>query len=114
MWKAHSFNSRPVNGSHSVNGTLFELYYLKLWPLCLWNKNAHTVDTVVSRILVSCAVFNKHSQVNLGKQHWIQSLNLTSQLFLARHVDMKAADASVLPDMFQGLLQRTGLLGCLK
>lgn len=45
--------------------TLFELYYLRLWPLCLWNKNSHTVDTVVNRILVSCAVFNKHSQVNL-------------------------------------------------
>lgn len=28
--------------AHAVSLTLFELYYLRLWPLCLWNKNAHS------------------------------------------------------------------------
>lgn len=49
----------------------------------------------------------------LRRQHWIGSLNLTSQLFVTCHVGMKLLRTQF-PDTYRGLFQKAALLGSLE
>ena len=70
----------------------------------LCKNTAHLISSWNSLSAQLCT--HKHE---LGRPHWIGSLNLTRQLFMPCHVNVKLLRIQF-PDVYRGLLQKTDLL----